>query len=199
MGVNPDASTHMLPTTRLALALKRTLGIAKPDNAGPRDPKKIAQRPKNPIKRFLRESKSMLVVLNRVAEEWFRQGVAWYYQRRGYIVLFDRHYFSDYYTYDIATTPQHTSLARRIHGYMLKNVYPRPSLTIYLDAPAEVLFARKGEGTVTLLEERRKAYMQMRDIVPCFAMVDATLPPDDVTNCVKEVIWDYYRSRTGGK
>jgi hypothetical protein len=37
---------------------------------------------------------------------------------------------------------------------MLEHFYPKPNLVIYLDAPAEMLFARKKEGTIELLEQR---------------------------------------------
>ena len=99
--------------------------------------------------------RSGLSLANRMCEEWFRQGLAWYYQFRGQIVLFDRHYFSDYYAYDIAAGNGGRPLGRRIHGFMLKYLYPKPNLIIYLDAPAELLFARKGEGTLKALEHRR--------------------------------------------
>ncbi len=157
MGVSPDSSTVMLPTTRLLRAIKRRLG-APPDTHGPRDPRTLrTSTPRHPLKRALRTVKSLLALGNRVAEEWFRQGVTWYYQWRGYVVLFDRHYFPDYYSYDIAPTDEPRPLARRLHGWMLQHLYPRPDLMIYLDAPAEVLLARKGEGSAEVLEERRRA------------------------------------------
>ena len=43
MGVNPDSSNYMLPTTRLKHALKRLMG-AKPDTQGPRDPNAVGTR-----------------------------------------------------------------------------------------------------------------------------------------------------------
>ena len=55
---------------------------------------------------------------------------------------------------------------RRIHGYNLRRLYPRPDLVILLDAPAEVFFARKGEGTLESIESRRQEYLAQRDDVP---------------------------------
>ena len=70
---------------------------------------------------------------NRVAEEWYRQGLAWGHQAKGEVVLFDRHFYIDYHAADIAGEP--TSGRRRVHGWMLGHVYPRPDLVVYLDAP----------------------------------------------------------------
>ena len=198
MGVNLDSSNMLLPTSQALRALKRALG-APPDVAGPPDSTRVKPPPKSVVKRTLAGVKSILRLINQLSEEWFRQGLAWYYQRRGYIVLFDRHYFSDYYAYDIANRRGGLPLARRIHGFVLQHIYPRPDLVIYLDAPAEVLYERKGEGTLVALERRRKEYLQMRDLVRHFVAVDASQPLDDVVRAVAEVISDYYRDKVGGK
>jgi thymidylate kinase len=192
MGVNPDSSNLMLPTTRLAHRIKRVLGV-KPSERGPRDPNEVKPQPKSSAKRALLTVKSGLRLINQLAEEWFRQGLTWYYEWRGYIVLFDRHFFCDYYAYDIAPTEQKKPLSRRIHGFMLKRIYPKPDLMLYLDAPADVLLARKGEGTLEILEGRRQAYMEMRDLVPCFVRVDATQPESAVLSDVSNHILDFRR------
>ena len=198
MGVNLDSSNMMLPTSQALRALKRALG-APPDVAGPPDSRRVKPPPKSVVKRTLAGVKSILRLINQLSEEWFRQGLAWYYQRRGDIVLFDRHYFSDYYAYDIANRRGGLPLARRIHGFVLQHIYPRPDLVIYLDAPAEVLYERKGEGTLVTLERRRKEYLQIRNLVKHFVVVDASQPLDDVVRAVTEVISNYYRDKVGGK
>ena len=73
---------------------------------------------------------------------------------------------------------------------MLEHAYPRPDVIVFLDAPAEVLHARKGEGTVDLLEQRRLDYLELRDVVPDFVSVDATQPEDDVVESVAKLICD---------
>jgi len=196
MGVNHEASAHLLPTTRLVRAIKRACG-GPPDAAGPRDPQQADLPARGALRRALRGAKSLAGLANRVAEEWYRQLLAWYHCRRGRIVLFDRHYFSDYYAYDVAPGDQRRSLARRIHGYLLRRFYPHPDLVILLDAPGEVLFARKGEGTAELLERRRRDYLQLKDVVPRFAVVDAAQPADGVVRDVAGHILDLYRSRSG--
>jgi len=71
---------------------------------------------------------------------------------------------------------------------MLTRCYPRPQLVIFLDAPAEILFARKGEGSVELLQWRRQEYLALREVLPNFTVVDATLPLDQVIDEVVTVI-----------
>ncbi len=198
MGVNLDSSNVMLPTTRVVKVVKRALG-APPDVAGPPDPARLKAQPKGLVKRALSGVKSVLRLAYQLSEEWFRQVLTWVYQRRGYIVLFDRHYFSDFYAYDIAHPRPGQPFTRRIHGFVLQHLYPRPDLVIYLDAPAEVLFKRKGEGTLDALERRRHEYLQMRDLVRHFVVVDASLPVDDVVRAVAGVISAFYRDRSGGE
>ena len=80
---------------------------------------------------------------------------------------------------------------------MLKHLYPKPNLIIYLDAPAELLFARKGEGTLKALEHRRQEYLQMRDLVKHFAVVDGSQPVDAVVSEVSGLIEDFYHFKAG--
>ncbi len=194
MGVSADASNIMLPTTRLIHGIKRALG-APPDIAGPRDPGRVKPRPKGTVKRLTAGLRTSLRLINRLGDEWFRQVIAWTYQRRGRIVVYDRHFFSDYYAYDIADSSQKRPFSQRIHGFILNRLYPKPDLTIYLDAPAEVLFARKSEGTLELLEDRRQQYLQLRELFGNFATVDATQPEEEVARNVTELIWGFRKAR----
>jgi thymidylate kinase len=196
MGVSTDSSNHMLPTTRLMQAVKRARGEA-PDNRGPRDRDEVlAPRPAGGMpKRALRSGKAALRTTNRLAEEWYRQYLAWSYGRHGVIVIFDRHFFADYHAYDIAGGPG-LPLSRRIHGFLLEKAYPKPDLVVYLDAPAGVLLARKGEGSLELLERRRSDYLGLADIAPDFVVVDATLPVGDVADRVVELIRERIRVPT---
>lgn len=197
MGVNADSSNHLLPTTRALRALKRLCGIP-PDPPGPPDPKRPARpTPRGRARRVLSRLKTTLTFTNHVCEEWFRQGLAWYYSHRGQIVLFDRHFFSDFYANDIAATNQRRPLRRRIHGWMLRYLYPRPDLIIYLEAPAAVMLARKGEGTLESIERLHQQYLLMRGQVKHFVTVDASQPVDAVARDVTAQICDFYRTRTG--
>ena len=75
--------------------------------------------------------------------------------------------------------------SRRLHGRFLRRCLREPDEVIVLDAPAEVLFARKGEGTLASLEQRRREYLGYGESLRRFDVVDATAPLDQV---VQEVV-----------
>lgn len=194
MGINQDASNFALPTTLLWKKLKQATGKQK-DMGGPPDPNKQQSLSRNPVKRIVQELKSGLRIANLIAEEWFRQFVTWYYMLRGNVVIFDRHFYFDYYKYHIANRGVGRTLSERIHGFILDRIFPKPDLVIFLDAPAEVLYARKQEGTVELLEQRRKEYLNFQDKVARFVTVDTTQTVDQVARQVSSIIMEFYRSK----
>jgi len=196
MGINQDASNLALPTTLLWKKIKRASG-RQTDMGGPPDPNRLQSIPKNPLKRIAGELKSGLRIANLMAEEWFRQFVTWYYQSRGYVVIFDRHFYFDYYKYHIANHSVGRTISDRVHGFMLNRIFPKPDLVIFLDAPAEVLFSRKREGTVELLEQRRQEYLQFRGRVEFFMIVDTTQSIDEVARQVCNLIMDFHHMKEG--
>lgn len=195
MGVNHEASEHLLPTTRLVQSLRRLSGREK-YAGGPRtkEPNSTPSK-KGMSRRILKTAKSSLSLVNRFAEEWYRQLLAWHYLRQRCVVIFDRHFFPDYYAYDIASDASRT-VTQKIHGFVLNRFYPRPDLIVFLDAPAEVLFRRKGEGTIELLEERRNDYLQMKNLVKHFEVVDASRELDDVVEDVSHRITRFYEQQS---
>lgn len=186
MGVSTDSSNVMLPTTRVARRIKRAMG-APPDTAGPPSHGPRSAPSRSFMKRRLADLRAALRVLNRLAEEWYRQWLAWRWARSGAVVIFDRHFFVDYHAYDVGAS-EDRSRSQRLHGTILGRFYPRPDLVIYLDAPGEVLLARKGEGTVEALERRRGEYRAIAREVGDFVEVDATRPLDEVVDEVARII-----------
>jgi thymidylate kinase len=164
MGVAPGSSNRLLPTTWVVHALRRRRSV--PTQTGPAG-----------VGRRGGGVRSLLRLANRVAEESYRQVLAWWHRARGRVVLFDRHFFADYYSTDVR---QATSLARRLHGLFLARVYPKPDLVVYLDAPAALLLARKGEGTLESLESLRRNYEALAEAAPRFVRIDASQPLDAV-------------------
>ena len=185
MSVNLETSSRLLPTTRLIVEAKRLMG-KRPVLSGPPDPSQLKKR--SPVKRLSTEVKTAARFAFQIPEEWFQQAVVWYYKRRGAVVLCDRHYFVDYYHYDVSNRVKGRSLAHRFHGWMLKHLYPRPDLVIFLNAPAEVLHERKPETPLEFLENRLQEYGQLGEAVDRFETVDATQPLDVVVDQVKNII-----------
>ena len=178
MGVNLESSSEMLPTTRLVLSAKRRRG-QRPDMTA-----RVATPPAsgNGARATVR---SLVRIGAWIAEEWYRAFLAARARRRGEVVIFDRHFFCDYYASDVRPAragdgEPRRPLASRIHGTVLRRWYPRPDATLLLDAPAEVLLARKGEGTLESIEQRRADYRALADVLPAFAIVDADRSIDTV-------------------
>lgn len=177
MGVNLEASPVMLPTTRAALAIKRRRGGRSDMTVGHGDPGSRGGGPIASIRRLIRIS-------NWLAEEGYRALLARRIQRRPAVVVFDRHFFCDYYASAVAPGRLPRALDARLHGYVLRRWYPRPDLTLFLDAPPEVLVARKAGETVERLARRRLEYLDLRGVMPAFQVVDANRPVGEVVDDV---------------
>jgi thymidylate kinase len=131
-----------------------------------------------------------LRLLNRLGEGWLRQFVSWRYQWRGFIVVYDRHFL-----FDAASSKKHRQLADRFYYWILSYLYPQPDLVIFLDAPPEILFARKGEATVRYLQERREAYLSQGKKTTNFIQVDAAQPLDKVYTAVSQHILEFHSAK----
>lgn len=193
MGVNLEASSLMLPTTRLLLAVKRARGGRSDLVASSlrTQPPSAATRQGRTWRRSAKDSTRLIVWM---LEEWLRQLVATAYGARGYIVVFDRHFFADYYHSDIVRAGDAHGPFGRLHGWMLQHVYPKPDLVICLDAPSEVLYLRKPESSAQWLEQRRRQYLDLADVVPVFVVVDADRELDLVYADVVEHIRNHWKT-----
>ena len=170
MGINLESSNAALPTSRLLQRLRH--GRKRPTTTHGA----ASARPKpRGAKGALRAGARLLY---RLSEEWYRQALCWLYQLRGEVVLCDRHFLYDFYEPKERLAAK--GLADRVHLWVLRRIYPRPDLVLFLDAPAELLFARKGEATLEFLEGRRSAMLEIGAGDPRFVRIDATQPQDAV-------------------
>ncbi|HKI77821.1 MAG TPA: hypothetical protein VKA26_04710 [Ignavibacteriaceae bacterium] len=134
-----------------------------------------------------------LRLTNRLIEEWFRLAISWYYQLLGYVVIYDRHFIFDYAS-DPNDSYSNNRLTTKIHDWSLNNIYEKPGLVIFLNAPAEILYSRKGEATLEYLEAKNKVFLEVGKKVPNFKIVDASEPLDNVFENVKSLILEYCKS-----
>lgn len=120
----------------------------------------------------------------RVGLQWTRYARAMYHRRRGRVVVFDR------YTDDAALPSGMATGGRdRLRRRILAAAVPRPDLILVLDAPAEELFRRKGEHDLERLERDRRHYLAVAQASRRAAVLDATLPPEDVARAAAARIW----------
>lgn len=195
MGRGRGSSNHLLPTTRFIEMLKgrRKGDVGAGSKRGLTD--EPVPRAQSKLKRFAVNFKMTLGTINQICEECFRQGLTWYYQRRGNIVMFDRHFSFDFQVNSLVTNNAENSPGRRLHGFFLNRVYPRPDMVIYLDAPSEVLFNRKFEGTPARLEQQRQCFSQLGKQIKNFFVLDASQPEDEVAQSAANLIWAFHQAK----
>ena len=112
-----------------------------------------------------------------------------YHRARGRVVLVDR------FVYDaILPDDQDRSLVGRIISTCSLRLAPAPDVMLVMDAPGAVMFARKGEHSVEILEQRRASYAKLAAIVPGSTLIDATSSAADVLATATQVIWSRYVS-----
>jgi hypothetical protein len=184
-----EASDHALPTSRLVEYLKRRQEARSRAHGRVDDSSSAGKSSKLGLGGWVW---AICRLMNRLLEEWYRQLLSWSYQLRGYAVVYDRHFLFDF-TLD-GIDGEHQPADKRLHRWFLEHCYPRPSVTIYLDAPAELLFARKGEKTLEELERRRQAFLRLGQKVKNFFRIDATRPFDVVYADVSRVVEHGYRN-----
>lgn len=129
-----------------------------------------------------------------ILKQWRRYLKARYQQGRGRLVIFDR------YTYDaLLSTRQDLDVLRRFRRWVLANVCPDPDLVIILDAPGELLYSRKGEHSVALLEDQREQYLQLRPQLPHAVVIDASQDSDTVRREAMALIWRKFSGQAQGR
>lgn len=195
------ANPLLRKATRLLLLRERgmTVALVGPDGVGKSTlAEDLAQRFAFPVTRVYmgihrgassdRRSRPLPLPL-RIPRQWGRylraRAAAW----RGRLVLFDR------YAFDARlTAARQQSILRRAARSVLARI-PDPDLTILLDAPAEVVHARKPERTIEDLERLRTEYLAVASRARRVAVVDASGPADEVRRLVTATIWGAYLRR----
>lgn len=124
--------------------------------------------------------------LTRKVVRIFRSGVLARYQSlRGRVVLLDRLALDTLLPGSQSTSPWGAAtdaLARRFQ--------PQPDLVLILDAPGELMFARKGEHSPQKLEEWRKAYLELAEEIPSASVLDAGQPASLVRRQASALLWN---------
>lgn len=128
-------------------------------------------------------------VASGLVRQWGRHLTGRWHRSRGRLVLFDR------YTYDALLPPRRSTRARVARRWLFAHALPPPDLVVLLDAPADLMFRRKGEHAQDFLEQRRRDYLDLRSRLPQMVVVDAAGAPDRVRRDVTAAIWAAYAAR----
>ena len=185
MGLNTGAANYALPTTRLWSARRRR----KWRKAGIRDFDEL-QRIKRTSKitpiPFYRWpdniARKVLGLVNNIFEEWYRHFIAWVFEKRGYIVIFDRHFIYDFHGVNGNGQSSLYRAKRQIHDFILKKTISDPELVICLDAPSEIIFSRKNEFTIKEIDIKRRNYLSLAGMLDNFTIIDANKSLESVVS-----------------
>ncbi len=105
----------------------------------------------------------------------------------GRLVVFDR-YTYDAFLHQGDRVPWPYRMTRWLHA----RACPPPDLVLILDAPAEVMYARKGEQDLKALQGQREEYLRLRQRLPRVEVIDASRSPDLVEEDAMAHIWQTY-------
>ncbi|MEX1171242.1 MAG: hypothetical protein WEG56_01400 [Chloroflexota bacterium] len=117
---------------------------------------------------------------------------------RGRIVVFDRHPYDARLSTGDRGDGRTTSARTRRSGLVraaLGRSLPRPDLVVVLDAPAELLYARKPEHPMERVEAQRTAYLDLASRLPGAEVVDVSGSTDDVVRRVTGLVWRHLAAR----
>lgn len=192
MGVSSRSADHALPTSRLILFLKQRaysrrvgkLGTVAGESIPARYPE-YEQTKRGPVWSAFRHA-------NRFLEAWYRQLISWWYQVRGYVVIYDRHFLFDSAPPSAGGRPSCQVRLDALNHWVMSRFFPKPDLTVFLDAPGDLLFARKGEASPEYLDRQRDTYLEQARETANFVRVDATQPLEVVSDDVQRIILEFH-------
>jgi thymidylate kinase len=115
-----------------------------------------------------------------------------FHRAMGRVVLLDR------FVVDANLPSPDLDWRGKVSAALVLRTAAAPDRFIFLDAPPEVVYARKGELTIDELAHRRESYRSLQDKFPQMVTVEADQPLDDVLRAVSEVLWaDLVRLSSG--
>ena len=188
MGTSIQSANYTLPTSRLILYLKRRAHARRSNEvqAG------FVEHP--PRRRG--SLAATLSLCHQIAEEWYRQLVSLWFRLRGRVVLWDRYFIFEHAIPAAEAERNPPRRTERVHLWLLRNAYPKPSVTIFLDAPVEVLQRRKREQSVERLRRHRQAVLEVGEHLEHFHHIDATRTVDEVYAEVERIILERCQPRS---
>lgn len=124
-----------------------------------------------------------LRLAQRIARLEYRGLEAWFHRTRGRLVLLDR------FTYDVMLPSASLDNRGRITAWLIRRVCAEPQLVLVLNAPAELMWARKGEQGIAELERRRLSYLEMAGARDQSVIIDARQSVGAVRAQAQEAVW----------
>jgi len=108
---------------------------------------------------------------------------------RGHVVLCDRHPIEV-----LAIRPRRTALGTKLERILVNRLTPHPDAIVVLDAPADVLHARKAEHPIETLQAWRAGYREVFEPQGA-TILSTTSPLDETVPHLSAVVWEELRIR----
>ncbi len=170
MGGNAEAGALRLPGSRW-------LDAKLAPGPGGRGPMRFLRWPGRSALRALRTVLHLL-------EDWTRHAVGQHHKRNGRFVVYDR------YFYDTYLSPRAGSRRVRARRWLLERTTAPPDRVLLLDAPGDLLYARKREHSPEVLEAQRQKLLSLAERIPNFTVVDATRGADAARRRAIWIMWN---------
>lgn len=197
MGVSPLSSNRALPVSRLIRYVRLQASRKAKGQQGGRQAQGVSLHDRRHRPRRRGPIWETARLLNRFAEALYRHFLAFGYQLRGYVVVYDRHYAFEAASGVMGFKRRKKRWRADLEYWLMNRLLPEPDLVIFLDAPAEVLYERKRENTLEFLERRRAAMLEQGARTSNFYQVDASQPLDNVLAEVVQCILEFRAAREG--
>lgn len=126
--------------------------------------------------------------LNYLVDVLYRLLFSFYYQLDGNLVVFDRDFLFMSAPEFNGNEPVYKHWTDRFLYWIFNNIYPKPGMVFFLDAPPELLYDRRKEEPVDYLRKRRTAIIEQGKKTKNFITIDSTQPLDVVMREVHELI-----------
>ncbi len=193
MGLNIESSNHSLISSKLIYFYKVYKYKKKQGIKGSLKKQNLSLHSLNEERMIDTRGKlgATFRMLNRIAEQLYRQLIATGYQLRGYNVLYDRHFLFDGAIDEVRTKKIDHRMTTRFYHWMLTKVLPKPGLTLFLYAPAEILFERKREANLEYLDMKNQSFINIGSKLKKFKKIDSTQPLEKVFEDINTEILNY--------
>lgn len=188
MGLSTLKSSPAFPTTLLIRYFKmRSYKNSGSSNVEQyEDPSFTQDYHHNPTKRS--DIWHAIRSINYLIDVFYRQVFSWIYQLQGYLVIYDRHFLFMAAPGYRGKQEEYQHWIDQVLFRIFDRIYPKPNLVVFLDAPPEILNARKPEGKLDYLEKRRIATLEQGKKMKNFICIDTTQSLEKVENEFERII-----------
>ena len=124
-------------------------------------------------------------LLTRLSRLAARSALGRWHRARRRVVVYDRH------PIETDNAAEGGTATDRLRRGVLRRIVPRPDVVIWLDAPPDVVMARKPEHDLARIERDREAFRALA-LAHHAVVVDASAPLDQVVEEVSAAVWSRF-------